>query len=174
MHELMAIACCDRTAVMAAVSALRELKVAGVQIESAQLIRKDHTGAVLEERAEENFSPPAGTVIGLVLGGAVGALLGGAVGGAAGAGSGGVIGFLRDWYESKVHGDFKADAGGELRSGEYGLLIETKGDPGTALDVTMQQLGGRIALRTEKRTPIRFYKEHYFKLGQHPRAKADG
>lgn len=142
---------------MAAVPALRTLEMHGAQIETMQLIKKGADGALVEERADDDFPPPSGTFAGLAVGGLIGGLLWGTIGAAVGVGIGTVLGLARDWYASECRRAFKAEVGSTLTSGQCAILLEARQDPGAALDIQLRQLGG-CAFQTTKRATIRAYR----------------
>lgn len=162
MRTLIATIFSDRNAALTAVPALRTLETHGAQIETMQIITKDTDGALIEERADDDFPPPSGTLAGLAVGGITGGLLWGAMGAAVGIGVGTALGLARDWHASECRRAFEAEVGSTLNPGQYAILLEAKHDPAAALEVPLQQLGG-IAFRTTKRATIRAYRRHWAK-----------
>jgi uncharacterized membrane protein len=154
MHTLIAILFSDRGAALEGVRALHALEAKGsLVIETVHVIRMGECGAVTEERTDDDFPPPSGTLAGLAVGSLIG-LLGGAGGAAVAAGIGGMIGLLRDLYESESLSDFLAEVSKALVPGKYAVLLAAKEDQSARVDVQMKELGG-IVFRTRKRSAIR-------------------
>lgn len=160
MRTLISIIFSDRNAAMAAVPMLRTLETHGAQIETMHIITRDKDGAVIEERADDDFPPPSGTLAGLAVGGIAGGLLWGALGATVGVGMGTLFGLARDWHASECHRAFKAEVGSTLTAGESAILVEAKQRSAAALEVPLQQVGG-VASRATKHATIRAYRSHW-------------
>jgi len=82
VHTLIAILFSDRNAAHECVRALYDLEAKGsIGIETVHVIKMDQNGAVTEERWDDDFPPPSGTLAGIAVGSLIG-LLGGGVGAA--------------------------------------------------------------------------------------------
>jgi uncharacterized membrane protein len=147
----------NRDAAMAATSAVRESEAKGFRIDTLHLIDRGQDGAMLEERADDDFPPPSGTFAGLILGGIIGGLFRWPLGAAVGAAVGAAIGLLRDWYEWESYRDFAAQIGSALLPGAYAVILESRHEVPAMLDLEMTQLGG-IVTRMSKSAAIRAYR----------------
>jgi len=169
MRTLIAILFSDRTAARESVRALYDLEAkGGIRIETLHVIKSDQNGAVAEERWDDDFPPPSGTLAGIAVGSLIG-LLGGGVGAAIGAGVGGMTGLLRDLYESESLTDFVAEVSTALVPGKYAVLVAAEEDRSTAVDIAIKELGGSV-FRTTKSAAIR---DHRTQLTQKFKAEVD-
>jgi len=125
----------------------------GLAIKTVHLIKKDQNGSVTEERTDDDFPPPSGTLAGMALGALIG-MLGGNVPAAAAAGVSAMIGLLRDLRESESHTDFIAEFSNALLCGKYAVLADAQEDQAAPVDVRMRELGG-VVIRMKRSTAIR-------------------
>jgi len=154
---LLAVVFKDRNAALAGIHSLYDLEAHGcLEVNTVHVVRKDDEGTITEERAEDDFPPPSGTLAGLALGSLLG-VLGGNVAAAAGAGVGAMIGLLRDLAESESHTEFVAAVANALTTGMYAVLADlTEHRPGD-VDVRMRGLGGNL-FRTTKRAVLHLHR----------------
>jgi len=152
--NLLAIVFSDQEAARKGVRVLYELEKRGeVEIKTVHVLKKEPSGDVVQQREDDDFPPPSGTLAGLAVGGILG-LLGGPVTAAASAGIGALAGLLRDLYASESHADFVAEVSAALAPGKYVILAEAEEHQTILLDDRMRPLGG-VVFRTTKRSVIR-------------------
>jgi uncharacterized membrane protein len=127
---------------------LRELDAEGsIEVFAMSVIAKDASGRVdVKEAADEG---PLGTVVGLLTGGLLG-FLGGPVGFAVAAGAGTLGGALYDLARVGVGEDFLADAGEQLRAGNYAVVADVWEEWTMAVDSRLKAAGGVVVRRARK------------------------
>jgi uncharacterized membrane protein len=121
---------------------LRDLDAEGsIALYAMAVIGKDASGKwTVKQEAE---SGPLGTGVGLFTGSVLG-LLGGPVGVVIGAGAGTLGGVLYDLARAGLSGDFLAEAGEQLRAGNYAVVAEVWEEWTTPVDSRLEAAGGVV------------------------------
>jgi uncharacterized membrane protein len=124
---------------------LRDLDAEGsLTVYATAVIGKDASGTwTVKQEADRG---PLGTGVGLFTGAMVG-LLGGPVGAAIGAGVGALGGVLYDLDQAGVSGDFLAEAGEQLRAGNYAVVAEVWEEWTMPVDSRLEAAGGVVVRR---------------------------
>jgi uncharacterized membrane protein len=127
---------------------LRDLDAEGsIALYAMAVIAKDASGKWTVKQAAERG--PLGTGVGLFTGTVLG-LLGGPVGVAIGAGVGTLGGALYDLAGAGVSGDFLAEAGEQLRAGNYAVVAEVWEEWTTPVDSRLEAAGGVVVRRARE------------------------
>lgn len=124
---------------------LRDLDAEGsIGIYAMAVIGKNASGTwVVKQEAERG---PLGTGVGLFTGTVLG-LIGGPVGVAIGAGVGALGGAIYDLTEAGVSGDFLAEAGEQLRAGNYAVVADVWEEWTMPVDARLEAAGGTVVRR---------------------------
>jgi uncharacterized membrane protein len=124
---------------------LRDLDAEGsIGLYAMAVIGKDANGKwTVKQEAERG---PLGTGVGLLTGTVLG-LLGGPVGVAVGAGVGTLGGALHDLAQAGVSGEFLAEAGEQLRAGNYAVVAELWEEWTMPVDSRLEAAGGAVVRR---------------------------
>ena len=127
---------------------LRSLDAEGsVALYALAVIGKDENGRWTVN--QEDDRGPLGTGVGLFTGTVLG-LLGGPVGAAIGAGVGTLGGALYDLAQTGVSGDFLAEAGEQLRAGNYAVVAEVWEEWTMPVDSRLEAAGGVVVRRARE------------------------
>jgi len=149
MDKILTIVFGDEKSAYAGVSALHALDGEGsIVLNTLAVIRKNSDGTVTQERIDDDFPPPSGTLVGTAVGSLIG-ILGGPVGMAVGIGTGAFIGLIRDVHTSGVDTDFLEDVSKALTAGKHAVIAEVDEEWVTPVDTRMEPLGG-VVFRTLK------------------------
>ena len=127
---------------------LRDLDAEGsITVYASAVIGKDASGTwTVKQEAEPG---PLGTGVGLFTGTMLG-LLGGPVGAAIGAGVGFLGGALYDLAQAGVSGDFLAEAGEQLRAGNYAVVADVSEEWTLPVDSRLEAAGGVVVRRARE------------------------
>jgi uncharacterized membrane protein len=141
---MIAIVFSDRNSAQAAVRVLHDLNGAPrLLVRTVRLIKKEQNASATEERADDDFPPPSGTLAGIALGAVIG-LLGGYLLAAIGASVGAVIGLLRDLNESELQSKFMVQVSNAMVPGTYAVLTEVEEYDTATINAPMEDLGGVV------------------------------